>query len=73
MKSLEDLIRGAIEEGRFDGLTLWRTSKGFQSNFKDKRTSGWRCMTGEDPIDAMRQSLGAPTSAPPPSEGSVFD
>ncbi len=62
--SLEDLIRKAIEEGRFDGLTLWPCSRGYQSNLKFKR-GGWGCHVNEDPIAAMRAALG---DAP-----SVFD
>lgn len=70
---LEDLIRKAIAEGRFDGLTLWPSSKGYQSNLKNKK-GGWECHVNEDPIAAMRAALGETTAAPAAaSEGSVFD
>lgn len=71
-QTIEDLIRKAIEEGRFSGLTLWPCSAGFQSNFKDKKTGGWRCEVHEDPIEAMRASLGEKPAAAA-DEGSVFD
>lgn len=68
--SLEDLIRKAIREGRFDGLTLWPCSAGFQSNLKNKQ-GGWGCHINEDPIAAMRAALGEPVAAA--EQGSVFD
>ena len=69
--NLEDLIRKAIEEGRFSGLTLWTCSAGYQSNFKNV-DGGWRCEVHEDPIEAMRASLGEKPAAAA-EEGSVFD
>ena len=59
---LEDLIRKAIREGRFDGLTLWPCSAGFQSNLKNKK-GGWDCHVDEDPIAAMRAALGEPDTS----------
>ena len=56
--SLEDLIRKAIEEGRFSGLSLWPCSTGFQSNLKNKH-GGWECHVNEDPIVALRAALGS--------------
>lgn len=55
--TLETLIRQAIAEGRFAGLTLWPSSKGYQSNFKNKE-GGWECHVDEDPITALRAALG---------------
>ncbi len=70
--TLEDLIRKAIEEGRFDGLTLWPSSQGYQSNFCHKGRGGaWRCEVDADPIAAMRRSLGDET-ATPATDGGVF-
>ena len=68
---LEDLIRNAIKEGRFDGLTIWPSSKGYQSNLKNKQ-GGWECHVNEDPIAALRAALG---EAPPAAvfKGGVFE
>lgn len=72
--SLEDLIRKAIKEGRFDGLTCWPCSVGYQSNLKNKKTGGWDCRVDEDPIAAMRAALGeVAAGAPVAEQGSVFD
>lgn len=71
--SLEDLIRKAIAEGRCAGLTLWPTSKGYQSNLKNEH-GGWECHVHEDPIVAMRAALGDTAAAPVAAQqGSVFD
>ena len=68
---LEDLILKAIAEGRFSGLTLWPSSKGYQANFKNAH-GGWECHTGEDPIAMLRAALG---EAKPAAifTGGVFD
>lgn len=68
---LEALIRKAIEEGRFTGLTLWPMSQGYQSNRK-REQGGWECHVHEDPIVALRAALG---EAPPTAvfTGGVFD
>lgn len=71
MTTLEDLILQAIREGRFSGLTLWPSSKGYQSNLKNKQ-GGWECHVNEDPIAALRAALGG---APPAAvfTGGVFE
>lgn len=68
---LEALIQQAIAEGRFAGLTLWPSSKGFQANFKNKE-GGWECHTDEDPIRALRAALGEREPAAV-FTGGVFD
>ena len=69
--TLEALILKAIAEGRLDGLTLWPTSKGFQSNLKSKG-GGWACHIDQDPIVALRAALGEREPAAE-FKGGVFD
>ena len=69
--SLEDLIRKAIKEGRFGGLTIWPCSTGYQSNLKNKQ-GGWECRVNEDPIAALRAALGDAPPAAVSGKG-VFD
>lgn len=61
--TLEDLIRKAIKEGRFGGLTLWPCEAGFQANRRNPDSS-WSCHVNEDAVVALRAALGEKLPAP---------
>lgn len=57
MKSLEDQIREVAAAGKLRGLTLFKTTDGFQGNATADGI-GWRCEVGADPIDVLQRALG---------------
>lgn len=65
MKTLEQLIAEAVQSGGLAQLTLHRGPKGWQGNARREGdgTSGWRCMTADDPVRALRAALTGPVSA----------
>ncbi len=71
--SLEDELRAAC--GKAIGVTLWRTSTGWQANVTRDRQS-WVVGISGDPVAALLDALcGNKPAAPaaPPKPRSVFD
>lgn len=70
MSTLEALIAEAAAQGRFDGLTLWRSSEGrWQAAMCASRTT---CTVAydTDPVAALAKVLGG---VPAPSAEGLFD
>lgn len=78
MADLDALLASAVAEGKLTALTLWPAGKGWQANAKN-HLGGWNCVTGDDPVAALRAALTGPYKTPnvPPArttdKGSVFD
>lgn len=65
----DDLIREAARCG-LPGLTLWPAKDGrWQANVRQP-DGGWRVSISSDPIEAIRDALGARPAAP---DNGVFD
>lgn len=62
MSTLEALIAEAAAQGRFDGLTLWRSSEGrWQASACVSRTTCSVALDA-DPVAALVKVLGGPVS-----------
>lgn len=60
--TLEALLQEAATKGGLRGLTLWKTTDGYQANLSLDGKS-WRVEHDADPATALRKVLGA-KSAP---------
>lgn len=55
----EALIAHLHEAGQISGLTLFHTGRGWHCGVQRTRSDGWNMALGHQPLDTLRDALGA--------------